>query len=372
MQSLLNNVLRKVPPGLRQGRTLSEAVALGDSWYRRKLHALLKNSGLKTKGLTPSAIHNAFHQFAAETVPESFLAFISGEGTVQSYYVNSHIKDIELSVAGAWYQFIESIGFINWKSESSEAQITRDRVRKWHDDIGSPYTLPGNIHSELVNTLTRNIKKSLDEIRLHDAFQHAFFYMYYRLATTIGLRPVKEPFPELQHYNSKKGVFTVADKRVHHPSERRLIFLTEAQNHLLLTAQDLARAASYLLKIKRPQHLLMHLDVEEKCWQHFGGGIVESHLAKISGEPLKAGGLRHQSAQTFLKSCTKNYSQTSLNTLLNHSRASVHALSVSSLLSIDKCHQMQSGYLEHVDNAFKAQDEQFFLLTQSLIEQVKL
>ncbi|MGM0429753.1 MAG: hypothetical protein ACQEQ2_05590 [Pseudomonadota bacterium] len=372
LQSLLNNVVRKISPGLRQGRTLTEALSLSNSWYRKKLNALLKNSGLKTKGLTPNAIHNAFHQFAAETVSESFLAFLSGEGTVQSYYVNSHMKDIELFVGKAWYQFIEHIGFIDWKSESSEAQITRDGARTWHDDVGSPYTLPDKLHSELLKTVNRNIENTLGQGRSYYALKHAFFYVYYRLATNLGLRPVKEPFPEFKHYNSKKGVFTVADKRVHHPNERRLIFLTPTQNLLMMKTQELARAASYQLKIKLPSHLVMDLNIDEGCWQHFSSVIVEQYLTELSGEFLKAGGLRHQSAQSFLKSHERNFSQTALNTLLNHSRAGVRALSASSLLPIGACQQAQAEYLERIDKAFETHDEHFLLLTQNLLAQATL
>ncbi len=370
VQSLLNNVIRAWNTNAPSGKTLHDITHLGEKWYRSQLNGLLKKSGLKMNGITPNAIHNSFHQFASETVPESFLAFITGEGTIQSYYINSHVDTIETSVAQAWYQFIDNIGFINWRSASSETLIASDRAKKWHDDVGSPYTLHHEIHDELVSALIREIETAVKQARTVGALQYAFFYVYYRLATSVGLRPVKKPFPEQKHYNASKGIFTVADKRVHHPDERRLIVLTAAQNKLLQKAQKLALSASYLLQIEQHSHLLMNLNLETPGWEHFEGAVVERYLSQLTGQPLTAGGLRHQSAYTFINRDVNDYSQTALDNLLNHSRAGVSALGVSSLISIDAYRQMQTNYSARVDEEFKSQDAHFLSITASLLKKL--
>lgn len=371
-QSLINNVIRASNTNSMSEKKLHDVANLSEKWYSNKLNSLLKTSGLKMNGITPNSIHNSFHQFASETVPESFLAFITGEGTVQSYYVNSHLNDIEKSIAAAWYQFIDNIGFINWRNESSETKIGSTQLAEWHDDYGSPYTLHEPIHNELARVISREIEVALHRGHTLFALHYAFFYVYYRLASSVGLRPVKRPFPEHRHYNATKGIFTVADKRVHHPEERRLIFLSPIQNELLQRAQSLAVAASHHLQIKRPTHVLMSLNLQAQDWEHFNRAVVEDDLAKLTGQPLRGGGLRHQSADAFLKASLKDYSQTALDTLLNHSRAGVNALNVSSFLSINACRDMQLSYIDRIDSAFKSQDAMFLSVTEQLLKKASI
>jgi hypothetical protein len=205
------------------------------------------------------------------------------------------------------------------------------------------------------------------------AFNELAFYVYLRAATTVGLRPVTEPFPSREHFSAKLKLVTVKDKAVHHEKERRLIVLTSQLSSLIESHLETADALAEKLAISSPAAAVSRLTTESE-WEHFSNTFVEEKLSELLGAPVKTHSLRHAAAQNFLKQSVKksNYSQSAMNLFMNHARANAYALGNHSINSINEYSEFQHQLIEQADDSeLHESDAQALELLNTLKREVR-
>jgi integrase len=342
---LLNAVLRSVPSSKRHLSTLSEAMDVAPAQYVSWINMNLKSCGLHVRGLTKGAIVKAFIQYARESVPETYLRFLSGQFCVQNHYVSVPTAALTHSVLQAWRSFFTSVG-MTWKNanaiEAGEVAVSQ----RFHAEVGSKITLRQEIYHAVYQCLlseSSNKQNCLNQLAL---------YLYLRLASTVGLRPTKAPLPNIEQVNLELGVFTVADKRVHSKEELRLIVMPSQLVKLIKLWRLCARSFAMSVNTSEPQNLLMWWN---PGWQSFERTLVNEQLHRITGEPLVNHSLRHTAAQRYIQN-SPEFNQQLLDMLLNHSRAGVsvfnqHAISCPAHLISE-----QQRLLNSVDREFASLD----------------
>lgn len=316
---LLNVTLRAIESGSRHGVTLQNALRFDENDYRLWLKAKLKNTSLPNRGIGIAQLHRSFLQFSKHTIPETYRAFLSRKAVIQNHYVSAEPHQISSTILRAWRDFCEKSG-IRWSHVDALETAKFAVTRQFHREVGSKITL----REELLIALYAALLDSA-------ALNKIAFYIYLRIATTSALRPVREPFPEVQHIDLSVGYMTVADKRVHSDDERRFVVLTSSACQLLISWRKYAECYSHQNLIEVPSHGLMWLD-DQKCWQHFDSKTVNLWLYEHTKQSLKSHSFRHSAAHRFLLS-GRQFDQRMLNFLMNHSRAGVGLLDRFSSLS---------------------------------------
>lgn len=351
--SLLQNLVTTTQPSKRLNHTIENAFEISEDEYRTWFAQKLKKSGLRQLNITKSSIESAFHNFARQSVPEVTLNLLSGQSTVQQHYVSQKRETIVGQIDGAWRQFM---GLIGLKRKTS---MQLPSYPKDHDEAGSMLT----IRPEILRLLYSSILDNVTAAKVVDstaerifAFNFLASYIYLRIATTVGLRPVKKPLPTTQHYSSSLKMMSLADKRAHHRKERRLIVLTTRLCELL----DAHISVSAALAVSRglPQAPAILCALEDEKWQHFAQSYVEQLLRSLTGMNLDAHSLRHVSANRFLdhQYTMKSVCQADVNQLLNHARASVYPLSLWSSESVTTMTARLRTQMEAYDCEFDALD----------------
>lgn len=335
---LLNNVLRNKSNSDRKSTWLSKILLVNDKDYRRFINQVLNETGLKKRGVTRRALEMTFFQFAREHVPETFLNFLKNQSTVQSHYVNVHNKELETTLLNAWGSFVDNVG-ISVGGKDTHENKSSSRLSDFADNErqGSVRSIKNDaltlLYEQLINTLSQQI----DDKAIVKAFNNVALYCYMRVATSVALRPTSKPFPAHRHFDKESGLLSVRDKRVHHKNERRLIVLTNALCQLLCATSTLCDKLSARLAIKRPAALVMLLSVDEPDtfrWQHLSKTRVDAQIETLIDDELSIQGFRHVAANTFLNASLDDFSQTSLNGFMNHSRSGASLLSSYSLFDI--------------------------------------
>lgn len=374
--SLLNIVLRSINSEERKNTTLGKATGLDPSDYSSWLHRAIGDTALKERGITRSAIQKSFHYFAKEKMPEPCLALLQGKATVQSHYLNIDRALLNGMLDDTWRIFCENMGFERLDFNTHEATRTSRSSFYSDTEIGSPITIKDKVLWTILSGLVERSQfdPGLDLNQCASRLNLLVFYIYLRIATTVGLRPVTEPLPSGHHFDDQLGLMTVSDKRVHGKDERRLIVLTPRLCEMLKSAAHCMKAASLCLQIKEPDVLLMTLqeigqsDTEEMSlqWQHLSQKVVNTMLEELTSEKLINHSLRHHAVRAFVIEHQRDFSQSALNLLLNHSRAGVSVLNARGLLTIEQIAEIQREKLTPLERRHKEHDEQVLELLSAL------
>lgn len=344
---LLNAVLRSIASNKRHQNALSEAIDVTPAQYSSWININLKSCGLHVNGITKGALEIAFIQYARESVPETYLRFLSGQFCVQNHYVSVPTATLTHSVLQAWRSFFTSVG-MTWKNanaiEAGEVAVSQ----RFHAEVGSKITL----RPEIYHAVYQCLLSELDNRNKQNCLNQLALYLYLRLASTVGLRPTKAPLPNIEQVNFELGIFTVADKRVHSKVELRLIVMPSQLVKLIKLWRLCARAFAMSVNTSEPQNLLMWWN---SGWESFERTLVNEQLHRITGEPLVNHSLRHTAAQRYIQN-SPEFNQQLLDMLLNHSRAGVSVFNQHAISSPAHLISEQQRLLNSVDIEFASLD----------------
>lgn len=350
--SLLNIVLRDIPASLRQNTLLYDVLQLNETAYKKWLNNAIKAANLKKTGLSVSKVEGGFLHFAKERLPEVAHDFLSGNAGVQHHYISLSRDLIIKTLRSNWFNFLESAGIKRQSLSAHEARPILHSSSKYHDEVGSSNTIRDNIIEALLahfSQLKIQISTVNDSI---NALNIIAFYLYLRIATSTGLRPVIKPFPEVNFWNQHQGYFTVADKRVHHQQERRLIVLSKSINELIVIYRQCAQRVCAMLAIPMPIQLIaLYTD---HGWVDLSHDLVTEKLHLIFNDKVFCRSLRHVAARQFLKQHINRgkFSQSALNLLMNHSRANASVLNERYIPSLSTIIEKQRVLIEQCDAQF--------------------
>jgi hypothetical protein len=347
--SLLQNALAAIEPTQRNHKSVSHAFDLTPKDYSRWLARKIDEAGFKKFGLTRIAFEQTFLNSARERLPEATLNLMREQSSVQQHYVLQSHKEITKQINEAWSDFLLGLGF---------RRITRvdSASHSLHiDNAGSELTLRRRLLKAILQQTVEKAKLLLKDSALCscvESFNELAFYIYLRAATTVGLRPVIEPFPSRSHFSARLKLMSVKDKAVHHEQERRLIVLTSQLSSLIEKHLEMADLLAEELAINNPSMVVSRLTPENQ-WEHFSSAFVEKKLSTLLSAPVKTHSLRHTAAQSFLKQSVnkRNYSQSAMNLFMNHARANAYALSTHSINSISEYSKCQQQLVEQADDA---------------------
>lgn len=359
MQQVLNVAIRNITASKRHDETLLTALELSQNDYNNQLNRLLTASLLKKRGITRRAVESSFEHFAAEHLPQTFRSFLTGKASVQSHYISAERSLIEQTTQKLWLQFCERIGFEKIAITAAESASTLGSRFAYHDDVGSKITLREEALSALLSQLANEPVADYSSLEnMVACLKTAAFYIYLRVASSVGLRPVSGPFPSIVHFNRSLGAMSVSDKRAHHSEERRLIVLPSAQVELITAFQNAARVLSRQLQVDEPQSIVMDFNADTLSWEHFSPSHVNQLLQKRTGQPLINHSLRHSAARRFLYENlnSETFKQSELDLLMNHSRAGVSSFNMRSLASLNDIVKQQRIRIESYGNEFERDD----------------
>lgn len=346
LSNLIHIVLHGINPGKRKRNTLSDSFSITEREYKKWLRICLKNAGLSRKGLTIKAVQFSFLSFCRDSVPEVMLRCLTGQASVQQHYVAFTEIEFSTRVLTAWRKFCY-FSNIHMKNQvaNSNSKISGERVYEHH---GSKLTIRPTVYDALFDGLVRIPSDAGPSTLLN----RASLYIHLRIATISAIRPVTEPFPELIDADLVKGILTVADKRVHAKSERRLIVLSSSAKLLLQAWQNAAIAFSRTIAVKPPTHVLMYW---RDGWLHLSRSLVNEQLAEITGEPLSAHSLRHSAPRQFICENT-HFNQFHLDMLMNHMRAGVSVWSRFAIAAPAQLIDMQKQTIDAYDSKYAEKD----------------
>lgn len=340
---LLNAVLRSIPPYKRQVNTLYDAIKFDSKQYVFWLNAALKSCRLYEKGITKGAIEKAFIQFSRESVPETYLRLLSRKPCIQNHYISVPTTTLTNTVLQAWRTFCIAAG-MTWKNANAHEAGDKSVSHQPHTELGSKITLRPEIYRAVYQCLLSTLSDRLE----FNSINRLSLYLYLRLASTVGLRPTKSPLPTIDHVNFGRGIFTVADKRVHSKDELRLIVLPSKLTELITLWRVCAKQYAMSINAGEPSHLLMWWD---NGWRSFDRKLVNEQLQRITKEPLINHSLRHTAAQRYIQN-SPDFNQSLLDMLLNHSRAGVSLFNQYAAISPAHLIKLQQLILDDVDREF--------------------
>lgn len=353
--SLLQNILPSISASQRNGHALSQAFEMTREDYSTWLNNALRNVGFRELGITSHSVESTFLHLARESVPEFTLNLLKQQGSVQQHYLMLPCRDISKQINKAWAEFMESIGFLR----SSRVDHASHKLHL--DNVGSEITLRDNLLESVSNHIVTAVAQVRQDSLSADDLIHAFnkiaLYIYLRIATTVGLRPVNEPLPSRKDYSSLSHAMTVKDKSVHHVKERRLIALTPALVSLIDHHLSVADEFAITLGTTKPERLVSRLS-NNRLWESFSRKFVNEKLSTLLNVPIKNHSLRHTAAQQFLSLSQKHhrFTQKALDQFLNHARANAYALNNHSIQSVDTFIEEQRLVLDQSDNSHAETD----------------
>lgn len=361
--SLLQRSLHDVASSNRNKKQLSECFEVTQDDYSIWVSDTLKNADLKRFGITRRSLENAFLYFARETVSETVLNLLRQSASVQQHYIYYSHREIASLLNKSWSRFIKQIGL------NRASRVDSTSYRHFVDNAGSTLT----VRDELLNAVLCNCMDTAESCyqprktsSLVDTFNSLAFYLYLRLASTVALRPVNEPFPELANYCSRQMLMTVKDKAVHHKQERRLIALSQLHTQLIDAHLECAEKLSGAIGIEPPQRVVSR--VTQYQWKAFDNTFVASQLSIMLNNTIKTHTLRHVATQLFVQRMmtSSSFSQSSMNLFMNHARANAHALNPHSLMSVRDFAHHQRQILEQIDKQYETLDARWINLSRGL------
>lgn len=353
---LLQTALYSIDASRRLHHSIEHAFRVTRNEYVAWLNTKIKDAGFKVLGLTKSSFEKAFLHYAREITPETTLAVLTGQSSVQCHYVSVRRSDMITAIESSWRAFCQAAGL------SHVSSIALPSYPRDHDEVGSKLTL----RMDALDTLLTHLLTSNENIEGYSALDMSIqglnqlaLYSYLRIASTVGLRPVSKPFPSHEFYSATQGVMSVADKRAHHKEERRLIVLTQAHINLITSYQIAANALSQRLSIPPPSALIMHFDVEHQMWRDFSPTLANRLLSELTQSEISNHTLRHVAATRFVTHHTakKTFSQPALDQLMNHSRAGVLALNPRQIGSMQDIIVEQRTRIFAYDQNFETNDK---------------
>lgn len=344
---LLKSSFRKVPAARRNRRTLFEALGLTNAGYRSNIKTYIKQTRLNEIGLSVAGMERAFYHYAKERLPEVTFNFLHGKSSVQHHYISLQRATIEAELKDVWLQFLDAAGIARASSDLDNTAFGFNKSH--HDEVGSALTLRDEVLSTMLQHYhTFVIGRGYSPWTRLNA---SALYIYLRVASSVALRPVREPFPVQIDFDSNRGAFTVADKRAHHSEERRLIIVPTSLTSLLVDWTKTARCMSLSHSSLPPTALLMHYDVTSLTWEHLSPRFVNAIFQRDFKESISNRSFRHVAASNFMKAQldSKRFSQSALNLLLNHQRAGVSLMNQRSLINLDTLLHHQRKLIETKD-----------------------
>lgn len=361
--SLLQRSLHGVASSNRNKKKLSECFEVTQDDYNTWVSDTLKNADLKRFGITRRGLENTYLHLARETVPETVLNLLRQNASVQQHYIYFSHREIANLLNKSWSRFIKQIGL------KRASRVDSTSYRHFVDNAGSTLTVRDELlHAVLSNCLDTaescyRPRKTSSHV---DTFNSLAFYLYLRLASTVALRPVKEPLPSRTHYCSWQMLMTVKDKAVHHEHERRLIVLSQKHTQLIDLHLACAERIAGALGVEPPHRVISR--VANNQWKAFDNTLVASQLSAALNSSIKTHTLRHVSIQEFMQKMMTNsgYSQSSVNLFMNHARANAYALNAHSLLSVCDYAHHQRQILEQIDKQYEELDTRWLALSTEL------
>ncbi|MCH8493012.1 MAG: hypothetical protein LAT53_07265 [Idiomarina sp.] len=363
---LLKAAFVNVTATQRNHRTLFEALHLNKKAYRSKLRAYIKNAALHETGVSIAGVERAFFHYAKEQLPEVVFNFLSGRSSVQHHYISIERATIETELRAAWFNFLDDAHIVRPSSDSDNTVF--GAYQDYHDEVGSANTL----RNESFIAMLSHYSGLVQDSNLSNLARQNFcsLYLYLRVASTVGLRPVREPLPEWSAVEPSLGVFSVADKRVHHSDERRLIVLPLRLNALLRHWSKAVHVISMDLNLPAPHAPLMHYCQEHQGWQYLSARYVNSLLQRDFQEDLHNRSFRHVAASKNLHTLLANgkFTQSAFNLLMNHARGGVSTMNQRTLVSIATMVRQQRAMIEYseTDAVIVDFDERVMAVLQEL------
>jgi hypothetical protein len=348
---MLNLVLRQLDSSCRHNVTLGNALNLDEVQYRKLMLEKLKGTQLRIRGINLAALERSFQQFSRISLPRTYTAFLNQSSSVQSHYISAPIYDICTRILLSWRDFCNASN-IRWLHANADETAKKKVLQNVHSEVGSKITLRDEFFLALYPTLLKSA--SINDIAL---------YIYMRIATVSGLRPVLEPFPKYEHMDLSAGWMTVGDKRVHAKDERRLVVLTASACRLLCAWRLAATKLAHTLLVAQPACGLMFF--ENKEWCHFTSTYVNEQLALRTNQRVINHSFRHVAARKLIN-LSDDFDQRLLDFLMNHSNAGVGLLDNYSSLSPLEAASLLRQRLEKHDQEYQALDAQALVLLESL------
>lgn len=364
--SLLQNSLSHIDSNRRHECEMAHAFNINENDYNAWVNTQIKTAGFAKFGITRSAFERVFFQYARETIPEATLNLLQQRGAIQQHYLLQSHREIAKQINQAWGSFIATVGF---------TRITRVDAVSHSEHLahaGSEMTLRNSLLDEI---LTHSVNSASQHFKTEafQAFNELAFYVYLRVAMSVGLRPVTAPFPCRTHYSSKLGVMSVKDKAVHHKKERRLIVLASKLCELIDVHMVAADAIASKLAISMPKDMVSRI-TDSKEWESFSSVYVNEKLGHLLGAQVKSHSFRHAAAQSFLRSSITQgqFLQSALNLFLNHARSNAYSLSNYSLFSISDFITSQRKSIELYDAHHQKNDAKALQLFNLIQKEFKL
>lgn len=357
--SLLNTAFRNTVSSKRNKTTLGKAFGLNEADYNSWLQAKLKETKLNIKGLTKGKLESSFVNFAKESLPETFRAFLSGKSVVQNHYVNVPERKLNTSIALAWEAFCINAGVESSTRDTDENVIKMESITgSYHEEVGSPLTIRQSSITRLLSELSNQLVSLVPDVgNAISIVNLSALYAYIRIASTVGLRSVSKPFPTLEHFSPSLSLLSVADKRSHAKNERRLLFLTTSLKTLLCAVRKSGNKLSQSLGIPNASYALMTLNTESWCWEHFSRNTANGQIYKATDLKLSNFSFRHNAAWRFIHESKLPFLQSRLNLLLNHSRSDALAMNHRSIVSLESFSRELQSALDSYDDKYSEFDE---------------
>lgn len=366
--TLLNIALRNLDPQFRHQKTLAEALKISTSEYQSWVRQGLNAAGLLIRGINKSVLENAFHHYSRELVPETYRNFLRGSASVQNHYVSVEQSKVFDSVVYSWRNFCAEVGFTTQTFNTHEVGGNSTTIPP-NTEIGSKLTVRSDVLRTILAGLVQSFDNVLHEPALLQNLNRIALYLYLRIATTVGLRPTKQPLPKCVHIHREMGGITVADKRTHYHDERRLIVLPPQLLALLCSHEKVVKSVALNSGVPIPTALLMHFNAAEKSWQHFDQALVNQQLLLITNKPIINRSCRHSAAKRFIEHhvTAKTFSQSAVDLLLNHSRSGVSALNNLALCSPALVIKKQCDFITAYDRENNTMDMKLGDLLNSML-----
>lgn len=356
---LMNIALRNTPSHRRKAHTFVEAFNIDRKDYRAWLLQRLKNSSITRTGRSIAHIERSFHNFARDSVPEVFLNLFTQRSSVQSHYLAIERSLIHRVVHQSWRRFIKAVGFSQVIHNTSASHADYVNELQYNDEVGSPLTVRDDVLSQLTSELPKHIKQLVgSDQTVISAFNLCVIYIYLRSALSLALRPVNEPFPDWHHFSEHYGLLSVSDKRTHHHAERRLLIVSRSLRELLKSFKYASKCISVRLGVSQSDRVVAYFETATGKWMPLSRSYINDILEKLIGDKVTSHSFRHNAARKFLKMQieTRRFNQSSLNLLMNHSRAGVSVINQRTLLSIWEISARQCDEIETLDSHYEHSD----------------